>query len=111
MTPFQKIIQSVAPIKAYADHNPKWETEKEYVVFNISDDRGAAYGDDNPTENVTAFQIHWYFPQGKNYLNTMRSIRKRLMENGFTCPTIQPLYEKDTNSHHIIFECEIELEA
>ena len=62
MTPFQKIIQSVAPIKAYADHNPKWETEKEYVVFNIADDRGA-HGDDNPTENVTAFQIHWYFPQ------------------------------------------------
>ena len=110
MTPFQKIIQSVSPIKAYADHNPKWEKEKEYVVFNIADDRGAAYGDDNPTENVTAFQIHWYFPQGKNYLNTMRSIRKGLWKTVYLSDHTAAL-RKDTNSHHIIFECEIETEV
>ena len=109
MTPFQLIIDAVSPLKAYADHNPN--KEGEYVVFNIADDRGQVFGDDGPTENVTAFQVHYYAPQGINYLTKKDSIRQGLVDNGFTYPTIQVLFENDTNSHHIVFECEIELEA
>lgn len=109
MTPFQLITDAVSPLKAYADHNPKKESE--YVVFNIADDRGTVHGDDQPTQRVMAVQVHYYAPHGTNYLTTMTNIRNRLAANGFTYPVVQVLYETDTNSHHLIFECEIELEA
>ena len=109
MTPFQLITDAVSPLKAYADHNPKKESE--YVVFNIADDRGTVHGDDQPTQRVMAVQVHYYCPQGTNYLSTKKTIRDALHAKGFTYPTVQSFYETDTNSHHLIFECEIELEA
>lgn len=109
MTPFQLITEAVSPLPAYADHSPKKDTE--YVVFNIADDRGYVFGDDSATQRVMAVQVHYYSPQGINYLTTMSNIRNGLVLKGFTYPVVQVLYETDTNSHHLIFECEIELEA
>ena len=80
MTPFQLITDAVSPLKAYADHNPKKESE--YVVFNIADDRGTVHGDDQPTQRVMAVQVHYYAPHGTNYLTTMTNIRNRACSEG-----------------------------
>ena len=108
-TAFTLIKAAVTPIEAYPDHIPAKKTA--YVTYNIADDRGKVFADDTATERVQAIQVHYYCPQGTNYLTTLKTIRDGLVAQGFTYPTVQVLYETDTNSHHLIFECEIELEA
>ena len=83
-----------------------------YITYNYAADRGADFGDDAPSCDLTDMQIHFFMPivnqQKKHepFIHYKQQIRRHLFESGFTYPHITVLEEKETNTWHLIFECE-----
>ena len=84
--------------------------EKKYYTYNIADDRGAYFGDDEPLSNRVSVQVHFFLPMEENYIRIRNQTRQKLFKAGFTYPVISMTTETDTRKRHIIFECEIEEE-
>lgn len=78
----------------------------QYFVFNYADDRGDAFADDVPTENVYSIQIHFLAPMSFDHTDFKKQVRMALLSAGFTYPTIQTFIETVTKKVHIVFECE-----
>ena len=76
----------------------------EYIVFNYTT-IPADFADDDAGHYRYLVQVHLYAPVEKNTLKYRREITRRLVEAGFTRPTINPANDKDGQCY--IFECEI----
>lgn len=81
--------------------------DDKYITFNYADDRGEIFADDKPIEDAAALQIHLHCPGQFNYMTLKQQIRKALHDAGFSYPEVIVIYETETDTNHIIFECEI----
>ena len=81
-------------------------TDDKYIVFDILDDRGALYADDEPQIDRVIVRVKLYVPVEFNYLSTKSQIRRALFRAGFTYPVIEEMTEDDYKC--IIFECSID---
>lgn len=92
--------------------------EKRYIVYNYALLQGADFGDDAPGANLASVQVHLYLPvwqddrrSGKNnYRADLDKIRNALFGWGFTYPEVTVLRHDETETYHIVFECEYEEE-
>jgi hypothetical protein len=87
--------------------------EKKYFIFNYADDRGEVFADNEPQIDVASIQIHFFCPGSPanskfNYKTVIQQTRVRLLKAGFSYPVITEIYEKETGTNHIIFECSID---
>lgn len=80
----------------------------EYITFNLADDIGADYGDNDPGTNTVFMQIHYVCPWPKDYYPIRRQIRKLLHEAGFTWPEVTDVSDASTRMRHFVFECSID---
>ena len=80
--------------------------DDKYIVFDILDDRGALYADDEPQIDRVIVRVKLYVPVKFNYLRTKSQIRCALFRAGFTYPVIEEMTEDDYKC--IIFECSID---
>lgn len=83
-------------------------TNTTYITFNYEDDRAGTFADDEPQEDVAYMQIHLFCPRTYNINKVKKQIRSRLFKAGFSYPRVTVLYEDDTETNHIVFQCEIE---
>jgi len=81
-----------------------------YYTYNIADDRGTYFTDDLPISNRVSVQVHFFLPNKENYIKDRNQTRQLLLHAGLTYPVISMITELDTQTRHIIFECEIEEE-
>lgn len=102
------IISTLSPIVADVVPTKYTGTATTYITFNYEDDRGVAFADDTPIADVAYLQIHLFCPRTSNYHSKKTQIRKALFNAGFSYPQITSLYEDETETNHIIFQCEIE---
>ena len=89
--------------------------EKKYFTYNYSGNHGADFGDDAPGCDLAEVQVHFFMPivdekKRENYTLIRNEIRKALFGNGFTYPSVEVIEEHDTNTWHLVFECEYEEE-
>ena len=81
-------------------------SEKRYITYYYAFDHGADFGDDEPGCNLVAVQVHFFLPLKENFQGERARIRRLLHQNGFSWPEITVLEEDDTETRHIIFECD-----
>lgn len=79
-----------------------------YITFNYEDDRAISYADDTPQIDIAYIQVHLFIPSNVNYIALKKEIRSKLFKAGFTYPRVTSLYESDSKTNHIIFQCSIE---
>lgn len=83
-------------------------TADKYYTFNYADDRCEVFADNAPQIDVASIQVHLFVPLDYNYIALKKRTRARLLEAGFSYPSITELTEEDTKKRHIIFQCEID---
>lgn len=110
MTTYEKIIKAMEPFGW--PHAPDLYTGKaeRFFYYNYADDRGLGFGDDGCDLSVAYVQVHVWLPMKDNIVTLKRKIRDRLVEQGFTYPSIENLTEDSMRMRHLVFECEIEEE-
>lgn len=89
------------PVKPYEYKGAK----AEYIVYNEEDERGTNYSDDLPTGNSIWWQVHLFTPSNSNYRSAKRRIRELLQKAGFGVGQVKTIYEKETETVHVIISC------
>lgn len=102
------IIDTLKPFVADVVPTKYTGTNTTYIVFNYEDDRAKLFADDKPIIDVAYMQIHLFCPRTFNFQNLKKQVRSALFKAGFSYPSIQTFYEDDTETNHIVFQCEIE---
>lgn len=80
--------------------------EQKYFTYNYAADHGRDFGDDVPGCNEVSIQVHFYLPLKQNFQKEKNRIRQCLFQAGFTWPEITVLEENDTQTRHLVFECD-----
>ena len=109
-------IKTALAIFGYPVHPGKYEgAAPRYFTYNYADNHGADFGDDRPSCDVADVQVHLFLPivdpetkARVNFIPTQQSVRHALYSAGFTYPSVTVLRENDTNTWHLVFECEFE---
>lgn len=110
MTAPQRITEALAEFGYPVAEGYYTGSEDHYFVFNYADEYGADFGDDTPECTVAAMQVHFFLPRDEAYQTIKRSIREALFSAGFTYPAITNFTVKETNTRHIVYECEVDEE-
>lgn len=77
-----------------------------YCVFNLADDKGINFADDEPEDIESSIQVHIFTKKPAEYKKLRNSVREALFKAGFSYPALTELYEKETKIYHIVYECE-----
>ena len=99
----QTLAQTTLPIKQYEYKGAK----PEYIVFNEEDERGIAHADDGPQAMSLWWQVHLFAPKSYDYRARKRQIKNLLLEAGLVVRGITTLYEKETETMHVVISCNI----
>lgn len=91
------------PVKPYEYKGAK----PVYIVYNEEDERGCAHRDDSPGGVSVWWQAHLFAPAAGDYRGMKRKIRKLLLEAGFGVGAVRTLYEKETETVHVVLSCNI----
>ena len=102
------IVSALSPAGYPVEPMSYTGTGKTYYTFNYADDRGEVFADDEPQIDVASIQVHFFCPGNFNYKTVRKQTRVRLLKAGFSYPVITEIYEKETGTNHIIFECSID---
>ena len=108
MTINQKIIKALKPLGITVTSDFFGGGNSEYITFNYVKDGAELFADDQPIEDISSMQIHYFLPSTKDYLEAKRKIRRAILEEGGTYPDVTVLMEPDNKTRHIVFECEFE---
>lgn len=79
---------------------------KRYFTYNYANDRGALFADNRPLASIASIQLHLVMPASEDFTAIKETVRKKLLEQGFTYPQVTVL--RENHQRHIIFECDIE---
>lgn len=99
----QTLERAGLPVKLYEYKG----TKSEYILYNEEDERGVSHADDRPQEMSLWWQVHLFTPKTYDYRAKKRQIRSLLLEAGFTLGAITTLYEKETETMHVVISCNI----
>ena len=111
MTIPQKIIQALSFSGLPVSQTRHDGTEDAYFVFRLDVFPGD-FGNDEPSHDVVAVQLHLFAPFAMNTTKLRKQVRRALVNAGFTAPEAQDVSgaarKSDGTEQHIVFECEIE---
>lgn len=107
MTVNEIIRTALAPFGYPCKPNIYEGSERKYFTFNVADERGTDFGDNEPGSILLNMQIHFFLPRKENYISEKKKIREALFAAGFTYPVVTELIETENNIRHIVYECDI----
>ena len=107
MTAFEKIKSALDPLGIPVTPDFFGGGAAEWITYNEAGDFGRDDGDDAPGCNLVGVQIHYFLPMSRDYLENKRAIRHALRAAGFTYPSVTVITDKELDTRHIIYECEI----
>lgn len=113
MTTYEKIVKAVKPlgINFYPDIKTVPRYDVIWITYNMADDYGSEFADDEPYVTVNSVQVHLFMSEealGYEFYDLKTKIRKALFNAGFTWPEVTMEVEEDGRIRHLIFECDIE---
>lgn len=115
MTAYEAIYSALSPLGIPVCPESYDGRETTYITYNHADDHGADFGDDLPSCNVVAVQVHLFLPykvdgRRNNYLGWKPLVRDALMQVGFTYPDVSVVTDREANVVHLTFSAEFEEE-
>ena len=81
-------------------------TADHYFVYDIEDDRGDDFGDDDPDVLHYWVRLKYYYPSGENQQRMRNTVRNLLFGAGFTFATITQLDVPEDGTAGLAWECE-----
>lgn len=108
MTIYQKIASALMATEIPVEEDFYGDGEAEYITYTLSKDTAAVIADEEPQNEVAEIVIHWFLPRDREYSETQKTIRRMLLNAGFTWPQVTVVVEPDNKTRHIVFECEVE---
>lgn len=103
----QLIIDTLSPLGYPVDADKYKGDAKTYITFNYEDDRAVEYADDAPTIDVAYLQIHLFAHGTTNIMSVKKQIRAKLFKAGFTYPVVTSVFETESETNHVVFQCSI----
>lgn len=101
----EKIVSALAPVGLAVAETLYEGDDNEFITFNITDDVGEDFGDDDPGCNDIYIHVHYVCPWETDYSGRKKQIRKALYAGGFTWPSVVDASDPSTRLRHIVFEC------
>ena len=83
-------------------------TKPQYIVYNEETEQPSNYGDNKPLESIAWWQVHIFSTKEIDFRNWKKETKKLLLKAGFTVTDIETLYEKETETIHVVICCHIE---
>ena len=77
MTINQKIIKALKPLGIPVTSDFFGGGNSEYITFNYVKDGAELFADDQPIEDISSMQIHYFLPSTKDYLEAKRKFAGR----------------------------------
>lgn len=81
---------------------------EQYYTFKIST-RGFDFSDDAPAHELALVQVHYFAPLKTKFSERRAQTKRALYDAGCTWPTVEDA--SDDSVRHIVFECELLVEA
>jgi len=89
----------------------KWNEYKgkkpEYIVLNDEDERRVDYADNRPQSKLFRWQVHIFTPDTSDYRKIKNEVQELLLSKDFTIKYTKILYEKETETMHVVISCSI----
>lgn len=82
-----------------------------YFVYDITDDRGDDWGDDDPGHIHYWVRLNYYYPMGENQTPMRNRVRNLLHEAGFSFASIISLSDPENGMDGLAWECDIVTES
>lgn len=100
-------VSDIAPVypKVYpgeADH---------YFVYDITDDRGDDFGDDEPGHIHYWIRLKYYYPMGENQTPMRNRVRNLLKDAGFSYADITEIGDPENGMDGLEWDCDIVAES
>lgn len=108
MTINQKIIKALKPLGIPVTSDFFGGGNSEYITFNYVKDGAELFADDQPIEDISSMQIHYFLPSTKDYLEAKEKFAGRSWKKMERILDVTVLMEPDNKTRHIVFECEFE---
>ena len=100
-------VKDIAPVYPKVYTGPK----DHYFVYDITDDRGDDWGDDDPGHIHYWVRLNYYFPQGENQTSMRNTVRNLLYKAGFSYASITSLSDPDNGKDGLSWECDYVAES
>lgn len=82
-------------------------TEKSYIVYNEEAEEATNYGNNQPLNRITWWQVHIFSAKTEDFRTYKEDVIRRLRAAGFTAADAVTLYEKETKTIHVVISCHI----
>lgn len=103
-----KLEATLKPIGIPVKYCEYLGTEEIYIVYNEEAEEPVDYGDNQPLNNVTWWQVHIFAPKASDFRKYKKDAVNRLQEAGYIVTDIVTLYEEETKTIHVVIACHIE---
>lgn len=100
-------VKDIAPVFPKVYKGPK----DRYFVYDITDDRGDDWGDDDPGHIHYWIRLNYYFPMGENQTPMRNHVRNLLHKAGFSFASITTLSDPENEKDGLSWECDIVAES
>ncbi|MFR8547738.1 MAG: hypothetical protein ACLVEV_03815 [Lachnospiraceae bacterium] len=80
----------------------------EYIVYNEEADELTNYADNQPQDEVVWWQVHLFAPKDGEFRHHRETLKRALLQEGFTVSEITTLYEAETKTIHVVIPCHTE---
>ena len=98
----KQTVSSIAPVYPTVYTGP----EDHYFVYDIEDDRGDEFGDDDPDVIHYWIRLKYYYPSGENQTDKRNTVRDLLFGAGFTFADITLLDVPEDGFDGLAWQCE-----
>lgn len=83
-------------------------TQKTYVVYNEVLDQAVNFADNQAQNRIAWWQVHIFAPKRTDFRAHKKKALELLKEAGFRTGDVVTLYEKETQTIHVVIPCHIE---
>ena len=97
----ETLKEAEIPVKYYEYKG----TEPEYIVYNEEAEQPVNYGDNKPLNTIVWWQVHLFAPKISNFRRRKKMIKRLLLDSGFIITDIATLFEKETETIHVVISC------
>ena len=98
----KQAVSGIAPVYPKVYTGP----ENHYFVYDIEDDRGDEFGDDDPEWIHYWIRLKYYYPSGENQTEKRNIVRDLLFTAGFSFADVTELDVPEDGYDGLAWECE-----
>ncbi len=83
-------------------------TQETYIVYNEVLEKAANFADNRAQNRITWWQVHIFTPKRTDFRTHKKKAMELLEKAGFRTGAVTTLYEKETQTIHVVIPCHTE---